>query len=211
MWVAFLQDGLSVNIDGLVNLMMNVSDNTAAVMLADRVGVENIERRMNSLGFKNTACTIHVPASNARLTDLRARFANMGVTSPADMGRLLELLFHRKGASPAASERMLRIMSHQYWDDYFVSQIPPGVYTCSKVGALERSRSDVAIVFGPTPYIVTAYTDDGKDRSWGNDNEAQVALRRISHDVWRALNPRNPYEPPKDAPNWYPTGGGVDD
>src|SRR5579863_9996727 len=62
-WLSYLQDKVSINIDGLVNLMITVSDNTAAVMLSDKVGVENIEKRMNELGLTQTACLIHVPAT----------------------------------------------------------------------------------------------------------------------------------------------------
>jgi beta-lactamase class A len=212
MWTAYLEDGISVNIDGLTNLMMNVSDNTATVMLADRVGVENIERRMLAWGLNDTACTIHEPVTNVRLHRLHQTFANMGVTSPRDMGTILERLYRGTAAkSPGASERMLRIMSHQYWDDFFVSQIPPGTFVCSKVGALERSRSDIALVFGPTPYIITAYTDNAKDRGWGDQVEGHVLLRTLSRLAWKYLAPERPYTAPKDAPRWYPTGAGVED
>lgn len=212
MWAAYLEDGTSVNIDGLVNLMMNVSDNTAAVMLADKVGVENIERRMLSWGLKDTACTIHEPPANLRLSRLHETFANMGVTSPKDMGTILERLYRRTAAkSSAASERMLRIMSHQYWDDFFTSQIPADTYVCSKVGALERSRSDTAIVFGPTPYIITAYTDNAKDRSWGDHCEGHDMLRALSALAWKRLEPGRPYTPPPGADHWFGTGAGVED
>ena len=210
MWISYLQDKLSINIDGLVNLMITVSDNTAAVMLSDKAGVENIEKRLNGFGLTNTACTIHVPASNARLTQLRAQFQNMGVTSPADMGHLLELIYTKKAASPAACERMMRILSHQYWDDVIACQIPPGVNVCSKSGALNASRSDTAIVFGPTPYILAAYSRENKDTTWTVTTEAMVALRRVSHLVWAALNPGMKYDPPADAARWYPTGAGVE-
>jgi len=209
-WLSFMQDKISINIDGLVNLMIAVSDNTAAVMLSDKVGVETIEQRMNELGLKQTACLIHVPATNERLTKLRATYQNMGCTSPADMGKLLELIYSKKVASQAGCERMLRVLSHQYWDDHFASQIPPGICVASKSGALNRSRSDTAIVFGPTPYIVTAYTDDDKDTTWDANTEAHVALRKIGAAAWRALNPGMRYDPPKDADKWYPTGGGIE-
>jgi len=212
MWAAYLEDGTAVNIDGLTNLMMNVSDNTATVMLADRVGVENIERRMLAWGLNDTACTIREPATNIRLRRLHQTFANMGVTSPSDMGTILERIYKGTAAkSRAASERMVRIMSHQYWDDFFGSQIPPGILVCSKVGALERSRSDTAIVFGPTPYIITAYTDNAKDRTWGDNNEGHVLLRTLSRLAWKYLAPEQPYTAPEDAPRWFPTGAGVED
>jgi beta-lactamase class A len=211
MWTAYLQPSVKVNLEGLANLMMNVSDNTAAVALADRVGVENIEKRLLGLGMKNTACTIHVPATNSRLAGLRAKFQNMGVASPKEMALFLKGLYDGKLASRAASERILRIMSHEYWDDFFASQIPPGIYVCSKVGALNRSRSDIAIVYGAHPYILTVYTDDDKDQSWGDNCEPHVALRKISSLVWNALNPRQKYKAPADAAKWYPSGGGVED
>jgi beta-lactamase class A len=211
MWTAFLRDGLSVNVDGLANLMMNVSDNTAAIFLSDKVGVENIERRMIGFGLLNTACTIHVPPNNPRLTDLRTRFQNMGVTSPRDMALLLQRIYEKKAThSVAAGERLLRIMSHEYWDDYFTGQIPPGTYVCSKVGALNRSRSDVAIVFGNNPYILTVYTAEDTDTSWGPHNEAEDLLRHISALVWKRMEPHSPYSEPPDAPHWYPTGAGVE-
>lgn len=211
MWVAFLAEGVKINIDGLIHLMMNVSDNTATVMLADRVGINSIEQLMLSWGLRDTACTIHVDEKdNLRLYRLRQIFANMGVTSPRDMGFLLEQIYRSKAASPAACQKMIRILSHQYWDDFLSYAIPPTVGVASKAGALNRSRSDSAIVFGPRPYIVTVYTDHQKDQRWEDDNEGNVAIRRISGLIWNHLHPERPYNPPPDARKWYPTGGGVE-
>lgn len=211
MWIAHLLEGSKVNIDGLIQLMMNVSDNTATVMLANRVGVENIESTMLAWGLKDTVCTINVPAGNDRLVRLRKSFANMGVTSPDEMGLILEKLYRKTAAGEAACEKMMRIMSHQYWDDFIEWQVPPGVQVCSKVGALNRSRSDAAIVFGPRPYVLTVYTDNQRDQSWTDTNEGHVAIRKISEMVWNGLNPGRAYQPASGAGQWYPSGAGVED
>lgn len=209
-WAYHLAEGAKLNVEGLVTLMMNVSDNTATVMLSERLGVENIERRLLGWGFKDTACTIRVPASNQRLTRLRQTFANMGVTTPREMGQILELIYRKRAASPAACERMIRIMSHQYWDDFFASQFPPSVVVCSKVGALQRSRSDTAIVYAPHPFILTAYTDHAADRSWKVDTEGHRFLREVARLVWRHSNPQWPYTPPAGSEQWFPTGAGLE-
>jgi beta-lactamase class A len=210
LWTGYLEEGSNVNIEGLVNLMMNVSDNTAAILLSDKVGVENIEKRLLSWGLQNTACTIHVPESNTRLKALHEKWQNMGVASPGDMGKILEKLYRMTAAkSRGASERMLRIMNHEYWDDRYNSEIPPGIFVCSKVGSLNESRSDIAIVYGPTPYIITAYTGEGKDQSWSFKNEAEVALRELGRLVWKKMEPRNPYTPPDDRDDWQSTGAGI--
>lgn len=211
MWTAHMLEGTKINVDGLIQLMMNVSDNTATVMLATHLGAENIEKTLLGWGLHDTACTINEPKDNMRLVRLHKTFANMGVTSPDEMATILEKLVKGTAASPAACEKMLRIMSHQYWDDFIAWQIPPGVEVCAKVGALNRSRSDAAIVFGPRPYILTIYSDNQKDQSWGNDNEGHLAIRKLSSIVWNNLNPGRPYEPKDGAGKWFPTGGGVED
>lgn len=210
MWLSYVKEGLEVNIEGLTNLMMNVSDNTATVMLANRLGVENIEKTLNSFGLTDTACTINVPATNPRLKRLREGYMNMGVTTPYQMATLLELIYQRKAASPDACDRMLRIMSHQYWDDFLESTVPPGIATFGKVGALNRSRSSVILVNGPTPYLLAIYTDNAVDQSWKDENEGHVAIRTMGSLVWNGLNPSLPYKPSANTKHYYPTGAGVE-
>ena len=211
MWTAHLLEGSKINIDGLIHLMMNVSDNTATVMLSDRVGINNIEKLMLSWGLNDTACTINTSKEdNLRLYRLRQSFLNMGVTSPSDMSMIMQKIYHKQASSPAACEKMMRIMSHQYWDDFIAHSVPPNVVVAAKVGALNRSRSDSAIVFGPRPYILTIYTDNQKDQRWISDNEGDETIRKISSLVWNFINPQIPYQPPKDAKRWFPTGGGVE-
>ncbi len=210
MWAYFLRDGLKVNIDGLVNLTMNVSDNTAAMMLAAKVGPEAIESRMIGFGLPNTKWLSSPPPTNLRLVRLRQTFACMGMTTPNEMARLLTMLYEDKLAAPAACERMRRIMSHQYWDDGIASAAPQDVVVAGKVGALNRSRSDTAIVYGPNPYVLTIYTDNQKDQRWTADNEGDEAVRRISGVVWNALNPQRNYSPPSGYRKWLPTGAGVE-
>lgn len=211
MWAAHMVEGTQINIDGLCQLMMNVSDNTATVMLAERLGVENIEKRLLGWGFHDTACTIRPPASNQRLSRLYTSFKNMGVTSPLEMAQILKKIYDGKAASPAACRKITRIMESQYWDDFIDFTVPNDISVAAKVGALERSRSDSAIVFGPHPYILTVYTDNAADRSWGFHNEGHDAIRKIGSFVWNALNPGRPFQPSPEDERWAPTGGGVED
>lgn len=212
MYVYFLRDDVKPNIEGLINLMMVYSDNTATVMLSDKLGVENIERTLLGMGYNDTACTIRVPATNERLTRLRRSFLNMGVTSPVEMNNFLHMIATRKGStlSAEAHERMIRTMSKQYWDDWVMATVPPDVVVSSKVGALNRSRSEAAIVWGPRPYILTVYTDNGADQRWTDDNEAQQAIIRIASLTWNHLHPERPYAVSPGILKYPPTGGGID-
>jgi beta-lactamase class A len=211
MWAAYLKEGLKVNLDGLVTLMMNFSDNTATVMLGRHLDPNRIEASLNEMGFRDTAWTSGPPPGNVRLTRLREIYANMGVTSPNEMARYLSMIHHGQLASPAASEKMIRIMSHQYWDDFIAYSAPPQVVVAAKVGALNRSRSEAGIVYGPRPFILTIYTDAQADQRWTDDNEGNEAVRRIARIVWRRMNPSHPYDPPAGAERWFPTGGGIEE
>lgn len=210
MWTYFLREDTKVNIDGLISLMMTYSDNTATVMLSDHLGVEAMANTLTGFGLTDTAVTINVPQENVRLRRLRETFANMGVTTPNQMARLFQLIHQRKAASPAACEKMIRIMTGQYWDDFIAYTVPPKVAVAAKTGALNRSRSEVALVYGPEPYTIAIYTDHQKDQRWTDDNAGNEAIRKISSMVWNHLNPGHTYAPPAGSERWFPTGGGVD-
>lgn len=209
MWAYFLKDGVKINVDGWVNLMIGVSDNTATKVLGLWLGHSGINGRMEKLGLPNTKFLGYAPATDATLRRLNSQFG-LGMTTPNEMARLLELIATNKAASPAGCDRMLRVLSRQYWDDAISGQVPPTVRVANKTGAISRSRSDSAIVYGPTPYILTIYTDNQKDRRWAPDNEGDLALAKVGQIVWNALNPGMPYRPPQGSERFAPSGGGVD-
>lgn len=209
-WSYLFPEGKEVNLDGLVHLMMSVSDNTTTVMLANHVGGGNvIEQRMLDLGLRNTKWTSNPPADNPLLIRLREQFRNMGVTTPGEMTQLLAMLDAGELASPAATDRMIRIMRQQYWDDFIAIMVPRDVVVAGKVGALNRSRSEIAIVYGGVRYALAIYTDDQEDQRWISENPGNAAIREISSRVWNALHPDRPYTPPADSEKWYPTGAGI--
>ncbi|MCE9558737.1 MAG: class A beta-lactamase-related serine hydrolase, partial [Armatimonadetes bacterium] len=152
MWAFYLPEKIKLDLDGWVNLMITVSDNTATMVTRDWIGTMEVNRRLEALGLKDTKILGNAPKPLKNIQRLRGMFG-MGMTTPNEMNRLLELIYQKKAASPAACEKLMRILSHQYWDDWIGSSVPPGVTCCSKSGAITRSRSDTAIVFAPEgPY-----------------------------------------------------------
>lgn len=210
MWSFHFRDEVKPNLDAWVNLMITVSDNTATRVVQDWVGSQAINDRMEKLGLKDTKILNTFPASNVTMNRLNRMFG-WGMTTPREMNRLLELIYLRKAASPAGCERMIRILSHQYWDDWIGGAVPPGVTAATKSGAISRSRSDTGIVFSSNPYIFTIYTDSQKDRRWVSDNEGDRTIVKASQLVWNTLHPKQPYLPPPGAEKFAPTGGGVED
>lgn len=208
-WSYYMKDDLKLSLDGYVNLMLTVSDNLATRVLREWLGTLQINGSLKALGFKDTKCLSSAPPEATVIRRLNGQFG-MGMTTPNEMARLLELVYRRKAASPAGCERLLRTLSHQYWDDWIASTVPPGVTVAGKVGAISRSRSDTAIVYGKRPYILSIYTDNQKDRRWTDDNEGNRTIRKMAGLAWNILQPDRPYTPPAGYEKFLPTGGGVE-
>jgi len=211
MWSYFFKDGTTLDVDGWVNLMLTVSDNTATMVLREWMTPDKVNHRLESLGLHNTKVLWdNYPPDEPDKIRLRSQFG-LGMTTPKEMNTLIELLYRHKAASVAGCEKILRILSHQYWDDYSGISVPLDVKVASKSGAIDRSRSEVSLVFAEHPYILTIYTDSQKDQSWSPANEGGVTIRRMCSLIWNGLNPSRRYTPPKGFEQFLPTGGGMGD
>lgn len=209
MWSYFFKDGTKVDVDGWVNLMLTFSDNTATIVLRQWLTPQTVNKTLAELNFKDTKVLWNFPQTDVENYRLRRMFG-LGVTTPAEMNRLWELIYRRKAASEAGCERLMRILCHQYWDDATGMSVPVGTQAAIKNGAIDRSRSENAIVFAKNPYILAIYTDNQKDQRWNSDNEGDETLRTMCRVIYATLNPKDPYLPPSGYKRFLPTGGGVE-
>ena len=210
MWTYPMREAVSLDLDGYVNLMIGVSDNTATMQVQDWIGSKKINERMASLGLLNTQILGHWKDRTPEVAALGKKWG-WGMTTPREQVRLFELLYKNKAASPAVCEKLLRILGRQYWDDIAIAACPIDVKVCAKSGAVSKSRSEVAIVYAARPYVLALYTADQQDTRWVSDNEGEVALRKMSKMIWDTFEPNRPYELPQGYEKFNPTGGGVGD
>jgi beta-lactamase class A len=198
--------GTSLPLDQWVHLMITVSDNTATMNLREFLGQKNVNDWLDAHGFKNTRLLNGKKCDELGLRPLQQKWG-LGMTTPNDMVRLFELIVDGKAGSPASCDRMLRILTHQYWDDCILSQVPPNVHAAAKSGALDHCRSDVAVVDSPGgQYVLAIYTKEQKDTSWTHANEGDVAIRTLARMVWEHYNPDHPWKAPAGSENLLPGG-----
>lgn len=192
----FFREKQSAPVKMLLHLMITVSDNTATVMLARRLGTVEVNRYLERLGLKQTRLLMLHPPDDMELKALRDRWG-MGMCTPNEMVELLDAIRTGKAGTPAACDRMLRILSHQFYDDLIGGSVPPWVVAATKSGAIERSRSDTGIVFSPSgAYILAVYTKEAEDMRWSPENEGEQAIREVAREVWRFYHPREKWQPP---------------
>lgn len=201
----YFKEGTTISIGEWVHLMITVSDNTATMNLREFLGQKNVNDWLDAHGFKTTRLLNGKKCDELGLRPLQQKWG-LGMTSPNEMVKLFAMILDNKAGSPASCERMQRLLTHQYWDDFALSQIPPNVHAGAKTGAINRTRSDVMFVDSPGgQYILAVYTKDNEDQSWKTDNEAQVAIRTISALVWKHYNPKSTWEAPKGWENLLPS------
>jgi len=176
-----------------IRLMIVLSDNEAANLVIDRVGVENVNKRMQGLGLKNTTLFRKVFATPKEPQSEEAKKFGLGVTTPQDMVLLLQHLAKGALISGAASNQMIEIMKQQRDRDGIprcLGRLDLGgkVEVANKTGALNKVRNDVGIVFTPRGRVLVAiFCEDSGDEQWTADNEATLAVARASEFIVRRL------------------------
>ncbi|MDR0794134.1 MAG: class A beta-lactamase-related serine hydrolase [Chitinophagaceae bacterium] len=188
----FFKDSVPTSLDVATALMIGYSDNSAALWCQDLCGGGiAINKIMDDLGFKNIRVNSRTPGREAIRT-----VYGWGHTTPREMAELLALIREGKVVSRAAGEEMYRIMSHIFYNQNALSQIPPYIQAASKQGMVDESRSELVLVNAPHgDYVFYVATKNNKDQRWENDNEASVLERKISSLLWNYFEPKYGWTP----------------
>jgi len=167
--IAYLHDGLQLTLRDLCVLMIILSDNSATNILIDRLGIENINTTLRSLGLKKTAL-------RRRLFDREA--AAKGIQNhitAGEMAMLLKKMVAGECISPAADQEMISIMKDQrlngkmpfFLDDYVIAH---------KTGEDDGITHDVGIVYGDHPLILC----------FASEHTCVPSFERLIQDMARA-------------------------
>jgi beta-lactamase class A len=179
-----------IQLSKLMLLSISLSDNTASLMLQGIAGGGiRINQILDSLGYVYT----RVNSRTLGREQNRAIYG-WGQTTPKEIARLMEQIAEGQILSKRASDRMIRTLGREYWDENAISQIPPDVFKASKSGALDECRNEVLYVNAPHPYIFSIFTKNNTDQSWEHTNEAWVLTRKLSALLFKYYNPKIKWE-----------------
>ncbi|MEO8721468.1 MAG: serine hydrolase [Ginsengibacter sp.] len=187
------KDSQEISLNQLMLLMMSLSDNGASLWLQGLSGGGiQINKYLDSLGIKDTRV-------NSRTEGRKENWQQYGwgQTTPREMATLMRNIVENKMINRQISERMLRLMSRQFWDENAISEIPPNVFVADKSGSVDQSRNEVLYVNGARPYIFCICTKNNHDTTWESNNEAWVLTRKLSALLWKHFNPKSTWQPPE--------------
>lgn len=186
------KDSQSIELSKVVMLMLTTSDNTASLWLQQLAGTgTRINQILDSSGIKDTRVNSRTPGREKNRTNY-----GWGETTPREMTLLFEKLYYGQFFNKAASEKMIRLLGRNAWDEEALSQIPPYIFIASKNGAVNQSRSETILVMAPSgPYVFSIITKNQQDERWDADNEGWILARKLSTLLWNYFEPGSKWKP----------------
>lgn len=153
----------------LATMMVAVSDNSATNVLIGRVGMDNVNAMLESLG-------LHATRLRRQMMDLKAAGEGReNVSTPREMMTLLETIYRGKLLNREMTADFMKMLS-THKESALLQGLPDDAAAANKPGELEAVRNDSGIVLVKNrPYILcvmTTYLKDEKDGS--------AAIRRIA-------------------------------
>ena len=161
----------------LATMMVAVSDNAATNVLIDRVGMQNVNAMLDSLGLAHTRL-------RRKMMDLEAaKQGRENISTPREMMMLLGAIYHGKVLNKESTGDFFKMLSTNK-SSFLPRDLPPDLKVANKPGELEAIRNDSGVVFVEgRPYVICVMT--GYLRK---ERDGEEAIAKVSLETWRMFD-----------------------
>ena len=160
------QATISYSVKEALRLMITISDNYSALLLAERLGWQNIDKFMEKEGFSE------INLADANSPNVTARSISM----------LLEKIYKKEAVSKKFSEEMISLLLAQKVNDRIPKYLPTDIKVAHKTGELETIRNDAGIIFGKRGDYIFVFLTDTK-----NPPDAVENIATLSKQIFKEL------------------------
>jgi beta-lactamase class A len=166
-----------VTLRDLATMMVAVSDNSATNVLIDKVGMQNVNAMLDSLGLSHTRL-------RRKMMDLdAAKQGRENISTPREMMQLLDAIYHGKVLNKESTADFFKMLSTGK-ASFIPRDLPPELKVANKPGELEAVRNDSGIVFVEgRPYVICVMM--GYLR---NERDGEDAISKVSLATWRMFD-----------------------
>jgi beta-lactamase class A len=159
----------------LCELMITVSSNLATNLLIERLGVENIQHGVHSLGADGMQVRRGVEDSKAFQQGLN------NTTTARALAQLMSAIARGEAVDPASSRAMSAILERQTFNEGIPAGVPPGTRVAHKTGEITRIQHDAAIVYAPRPFVLVILT-----RGIEDPKKSSALIATITRELYPA-------------------------
>jgi beta-lactamase class A len=166
-----------VTLRDLATMMVAVSDNSATNVLIDKVGMQNVNAMLDSLGLSHTRL-------RRKMMDLEAaKQGRENISTPREMMQLLDAIYHGKVLNKESTADFFKMLSTGK-ASFIPRDLPPDLKVANKPGELEAVRNDSGIVFVEgRPYVICVMTGFLR-----NERDGEDAISNVSLATWRMFD-----------------------
>jgi beta-lactamase class A len=166
-----------ITLRDLATMMVAVSDNSAANVLIDRVGMDNVNALLSSLGLRDTRL-------RRKMMDLKAAGEGReNISTPNEMAKLLQALYEDKILDHEMTGDFFKVLA-THKDSWIPHDLPEDLKIANKPGSLEGVRNDSGVIFvEKRPYIICVMTT-----YLHRERDGEEAISNISLQAWRMFD-----------------------
>jgi len=191
----------ALTLKDVLTMMIIVSDNTATNIAIDRLGLKNIDDRIQWLGLKNTWLYKKVAMPPVGTMPPDQKQFGLGKTTAREMANVMERFatcnLNAPGSSAKPTEqdqKLCDVAMHMLRNQFYRNSIPRYLEVqdttegesniANKTGALNEVRNDVGVVFAKNgPVVISEFTYGNQDKSWTPDNAAEVLMAKLAQVI----------------------------
>jgi beta-lactamase class A len=215
----FFDAPLSLTLKDVLTMMVVMSDNSATNLVIDHLGIENINARIAKLGLKDTYLykKVFMPVPPGMVMPADQKKFGLGKTTAREMAMVMTKIARCEladpGSQPQADDvKLCQVALKMLHTQFYRSAIPryldgmAGATSDSianKTGSLDAVRNDVAAISTKNGMvIVSVFTFNNKDHSWGAEQEGELTIAKLARAIIQSWSPDGlagwPGSPEKD-------------
>jgi len=202
----FFDTPLSLTLKDALTMMIVMSDNSASNLVMDHLGIANVDARIAKLGLKDTYLykKIFTPAPAGVVMPADQKKFGLGKTTAREMAALMTKIVSCELAEPGSpaqptdvalcgvAMKMLHVQFYRSAIPRYLDGMPgaTGDSVANKTGSLDAVRNDVAAVSTKRGIvIISAFTFNNKDRSWGTEQEGESTIAKLARVIVQSWSP----------------------
>jgi beta-lactamase class A len=189
-----LDAGLNPTWDDLTTLMIGPSDNTATNAWIARLGREQINARMESLGFSHIRLLATLPAYSRRDEEPSPwKGLRLGVITPDEVAEWMTRVAKGELLDPESSRRIFTYLDKDPTRLRIARRFPSEALWAGKSGTMSATRNDSGILrTRKGRFVLVVLTAETKSVGIGPDHPAILAIADLAKaivDTWSAELP----------------------